>query len=228
MRRITVVPLFIFFLMIPLLSQTIIENPDKPLSKEAGRVVELEEVLKIEDSGDDFYFQAPYNLKIGPGESIFIQDTGQLLQFDQEGRFIRNFFKKGQGPGEVSSIRDYTFEGNDLIVHCPSPNKIVWFDSIGELIKEFRIEETISGLQFSLYREKMYYFYQFDFPRDRGEPEIKDIPHNLYVFSADKGELKMLEAFPVSYYVVWAKGGGGAVIPMNRLISAFRPEKNMS
>ena len=98
MRRITVVPLFIFFFIIPISSQTIIDNPEKPLSENAGRIVRLEEVLQIEDSGDAFYFQAPYNLKIGPGGSIFVQDTGQLLQFDREGRFIRNFYKKGQGP----------------------------------------------------------------------------------------------------------------------------------
>lgn len=216
---------FVFCLIFPLFSQTVIENPEKPISENAGRTVRLEEAQKIEEAGDAFYFQMPYNLKIGPGGSIFVQDSGQLLLFDRDGRFVRNFFKKGQGPGEVSSIRDYAFEGDDLIVHCPSPNKIVRLDAAGELIKEFRIEEPVSGLHFSLCRRGSYFFYQFEFPRDRGEPEIRDVPHNLYEFSADEGELKKLEDFPVPYYVVWAKGGGGAVIPMKRLISVPAGEK---
>jgi len=220
MRRITGATLCIFFFIIQLISQTIIENPEKPPAKNAGRAVRLEEVLRIEDAGDAFFFQMPYNLKVGPGGTILVQDTGQLLQFDQDGDFIRNFFKKGQGPGEVSSIRNYCFEGNELVVHCPSPNKIVWFDADGELVKEFRIEYPTAGLQFLSYSQGIYYFDQFEFPRDRGEPQIKDIPHTLYKQKEDDGDLVRLEEFPVSYYVVWAKGGGGAVIPMNRLICA--------
>ena len=44
------------------------------------------------------------------------------------------------------------------------------------------------------------------------------------MLSGDKGELSKLGVFPVSYYVVWGKGGGG-LIPMNRLISAPAGEK---
>ncbi len=86
----------ILLLFSPLYSQTVINNPEKPsVSRNAGRAVKLEEILRIRDVGDEYYFQAPYNVKISPEGSIFVQDSGQLLQFDQEGRFIRNFFKGG-------------------------------------------------------------------------------------------------------------------------------------
>ncbi len=92
-----------------LVTQEMIENPDKPLSKKAGRILKLKKVLRIGDVGDEFYFRFPRNLKVSPDGSIFIQDIDQLLQFDQNGKFVRNFFKKGQGPGEMGYVVNYCF-----------------------------------------------------------------------------------------------------------------------
>ena len=57
-----------------IITQEIIENSDKPLSKKAGRVVGLKEVLSIYDEGDTYYFKDPSNLKIAPDGSIFVSD----------------------------------------------------------------------------------------------------------------------------------------------------------
>jgi len=218
--------LAVFLLFSPLLSQTVINNPEKPAGNlNSGRNVKLEEVLRIKDVGDNFYFQAPYNVKINPVGAIFVQDAGQLLQFDREGHFIRNFFKGGQGPGEVSSIRNYTFSGESLIVHCPSPNKIVWFDPEGELIEEFKIEQDLLGMKLEGYKKGEYIFSQFDFPRDRDTSGLIEIPHNLYGLSNQGEKLEKWGAFPISYYVVWGKGGGGAINPLNTLITAQAGEK---
>ena len=180
MRRSAHFLLAVFFVFSPLLSQTQIDNPGKPKNRNVGRSVKLVETLQISDLGDEYYFQAPYNVKISPEGFIFVQDAGQLLQFDKEGQFVRNFFKKGQGPGEVSSIRNYVFSGENVIVHCPSPNKIVWFGPKGEFIDEFRIEQEISGMRLEGLRRGDYIFSQYDFPRDRGADGIVDIPNNLY------------------------------------------------
>ncbi|MCX6574896.1 MAG: hypothetical protein NTV82_00725, partial [Candidatus Aminicenantes bacterium] len=50
-------------------AQTIIQNPEKPLAKNAGRVVALKEVLRIVDEGDKYYFKYPSLLHIAPDES---------------------------------------------------------------------------------------------------------------------------------------------------------------
>ncbi|MCJ7617680.1 MAG: hypothetical protein MUO43_14205, partial [Desulfobacterales bacterium] len=42
-------------------AQDIIENPEKSLSKNTGRVLELKEVLRITDESGEFYFSRPYN-----------------------------------------------------------------------------------------------------------------------------------------------------------------------
>jgi hypothetical protein len=65
---------FIFIFSSIIFTQEVIENPEKPLIKKAGRVVELKEVLSIHDVGDDYYFKYPSNLKVAPDGSIFFLD----------------------------------------------------------------------------------------------------------------------------------------------------------
>ena len=76
-------------------------NPVTPLSKNAGRVLSLKEVMRIIDTGRNFYFKYLHSIKIAPNGSIFVKDDEELLQFDSKGKFNRNFSKKGQGPGEI-------------------------------------------------------------------------------------------------------------------------------
>jgi hypothetical protein len=40
------------------------------------------------------------HIKTAPDGSIFVLDEKQFLKFDKKGKFIKNLFKKGQGPGE--------------------------------------------------------------------------------------------------------------------------------
>ena len=75
----------------------VIKNPEKPLSEDAGRIVLLKEVMKISEVGNSYYFKYPCNLKVAPDGSLFVQDHDQLLRFDKTGKFLHNYFKKGQG-----------------------------------------------------------------------------------------------------------------------------------
>jgi len=63
-------------------SQEIIENPEKPLSKNAGRVVRMEKVHEITDESGEFFFKHPGNFRVAPNGDFFISDADQLLQFD--------------------------------------------------------------------------------------------------------------------------------------------------
>jgi hypothetical protein len=55
------------------LAAQVIENPAKPLAKNAGRVIAPQEVLAISDEGtSDFYFKWPSGLAIGPDGSLLL------------------------------------------------------------------------------------------------------------------------------------------------------------
>ncbi len=208
----------LFIIRVALISQGIIENPVKPLAKNAGRVVTLKEVLRIVDEGDKYYFRHPNLLHIAPDESIFVNDLDQLLQFDKNGRFIRNYFKKGQGPGELNWISDYVLTDKNIIIHSVSPNKIIWLDFNGKLNKEFAIRMYKGGLQFLHFHNNHYYFNSQSFPKIEGEPKIIDNPQDFLTLEEGKEEIKSLSSFPTQAYVALAKGGGGGLVPLVKLI----------
>lgn len=141
MKRLLILSICVFVLGIMGTAQEIIENPAEPLNKNAGRMVKLKVDLVINDTGDEYYFRTPKNIKVSPEGFIFIQDREQLLQFDEKGKYIKNFFKKGKGPGEVEYVSNFCLYNGNLIVHDRRLNKIIWFEMSGKLIKEFRIYE---------------------------------------------------------------------------------------
>jgi len=224
MKKIAFLCFFIFVFIAAALPQAIIENPEKPLSRNAGRVVEAREAVRISDVGDEYYFQFPYNLKIASDGSIFVQDKEQLLHFDQNGKFIRNFFKKGQGPGEMESIDDYWLKEKNVIIHAETPNKILWVNFNGEPIKEFRIYGKDVFLSFLTFCQNTYYFIQSEIPLIKGEPSIVDYPQDLISLSGDGGEMKNLISFPIKSFVAVVGGARGS-LSINRLIAIPYKEK---
>ncbi|MGZ5454997.1 MAG: hypothetical protein ACXWHJ_12265, partial [Candidatus Aminicenantales bacterium] len=48
------------------MAQTRVDNPGRALAKNAGRIVKVEEVLRIRDDGEDAVFKVPNGLVLGP------------------------------------------------------------------------------------------------------------------------------------------------------------------
>jgi len=225
MKRPTFILTFIFIFSSIIFAQEVIENPEKPISKNAGRVLKLEEELRITDESGEFYFKYLRNLKVAPDGSIFIVDVEQLLQFDSAGNFIQNFFKKGQGPGELSSISDYFFQDKNVIIHDRRLNKILWFDFKGKLINEFRIYEQSGLLRFQLFYNNTYYFFKSGFPDTEGKIDVMDSPQVLVAITQDKDEVKDLISFPIKIFAIGAQGAGAASLGISSLITTPYKDK---
>lgn len=203
-------------LLLPLIlhSQLVIENPEDPSNPEAGRTLEIQEVLRITDEGGQFFFQYPRDIKVGPDGSIFIYDQEQLLRFDEKGKFIHNYFKKGQGPGELNFIRNYGFKDNKIVVLNTNPYKLVWFDFDGDLLDDVKIQESSGSLHFQFLKDDTLYFFKSDFPRTEGKPAVVDMPQVL-ITQDEKGQNeKELVSFNTRGYAT-----GGAFAGISRLIS---------
>ncbi|MCJ7485829.1 MAG: TolB-like 6-bladed beta-propeller domain-containing protein [Candidatus Aminicenantes bacterium] len=106
-----------------LASGQLVENPAKPAAKNAGRILQLTEVWKITDDGGEFFFKYPNNLQIAEDGSIFVVDADEFLKFSPDGKFLRNIFKKGQGPGEIEDFFYYFVHGHDLFIWDPSSQR---------------------------------------------------------------------------------------------------------
>lgn len=123
-------------------SQEIIQNPKKSLSPNAGRILEVEEILRITDEDGEFFFKWPSNLQIADDGSIFLADEYQFLKFTSDGKYLKNIFKKGQGPGEIqSSFFHYHLLHDNIFIYDPMNRKIIFMDQEGKMIEEYRLTE---------------------------------------------------------------------------------------
>jgi hypothetical protein len=220
--RIRQIKLFIclFFLLaffIPVNAQTVIENPAAAANLKSGRIVELKEVMRITDEGGEYYFKLPRLIKVAPDGSIFVQDDNEFLQFDSNGKYIRNLFKKGQGPNEMESMGQYQLLPDHVIVHSNRPNKILWFDYNSRVVKEIVIHERTTDFQF--FHKDRYYFLRQEFPKTEKKEEIVDLNFELLSVSEDGKDIRTMMSFPTRYYIYSERGARG-FIPIEKALPA--------
>jgi hypothetical protein len=210
-------------------SGQLINNPAKPVgATNAGRVVALTEVVRITDEGGGFYFKRPELLHVRKDGSIFVADQSQLLQFAPDGKFVRNYFKKGQGPGELSYISDFMAVDDGLIVHNAFPSKIVRFDWDGNPVKEFGVRLLGGSFQFRCAYGADFYFMGSPriTPKDmKGMDAVLEQPQVVVSASEGVEGTKAFGAFPTQIYFKKAQGGGAGWIPLNKIISVPYQDK---
>jgi hypothetical protein len=188
----------IFSLLIPLFmsagleAQTIIENPKTPLSPNAGRVLQLKEVMRIRDESPKFFFREPYELQTSGDGSVFVKEINKLYKFDANGKFIKDIIKLGQGPGEITTeFEDFVLIDNEIIFLCATLNKILKTDMQGKLIQEMKLREK-PFFRLLAYWNNRYFLLDLpkrhEFVRKSG---IKEYSQNLFAVD-EKGEFTAL------------------------------------
>jgi hypothetical protein len=213
----------------------VIENPAKPRAANTGRVVTPQQVVSISDEGtSDFYFKSwLHNLRTSPDGSLILREENQILLFDKNGKFRHNFFKKGQGPGELTFFGICWPTDKNVIVQSSYPNKLIFFDYSGKFEHEVRIG-PVPGTkrpqsQLLLVHGEAYFFEAWDSPPFRGEdPQYVDIPRMILALDSATGELKTLTTFSTTAYVLAAPGGGGAYHGITSLIAVPFKEKYLA
>ncbi|MFC2167424.1 6-bladed beta-propeller [Acidobacteriota bacterium] len=135
--------LFLLIILIPgfMFPQELIENPKVPLAPNAGRVLNVQEELRIQDLGDQFFFSQPNNVQVASNSSLFISNVKELLKFTADGKFMASLLKEGQGPGEIQGSFDIFIKNNDIFIYNKSAIKFMKIDQNGSLINEYRLNE---------------------------------------------------------------------------------------
>ena len=207
-------------LSVSLFGQEIIENPKEPLSQKAGRVVELKEIMRITDEGqEDYYFQWTTEPKIAPNGSIFVKARDQFLQFDRKGKFIRNLFKKGQGPKEMLFMGDYSLQEDRFIVFCDTPSKIMWFDYNGKVTKELSLKESTRWLKYQAYYGDQYYFIETEPPLPEKKESIIEVKHTVSSMPANDQTRSSHMGLTTRWYIVLGEKGGRVRWEISSVIS---------
>jgi len=230
MRRAAFVIAFLTLVLASSLAvaQTIIENPAKPDNPRAGRVVTVKEEMRIEDTGKDFFIKYFFGFRVAPDGSIVINDGGeQALQFDANGRFLRNLMKKGQGPGELNSISDIWVQGDQILL-CGSPIKTIIFDHNGKIAREITIRGSAQGLfRFIDVTDGNIFFSRWGVPDVKGRSGWIDIPQEIVIVALNSGQARTLGSFLMPGYVYGNSGGFGVTVPQ-QFIAVPAGKKNIA
>lgn len=214
----------IIFCSIAAIGQNVVSNPSKPLNPNAGRVRSLTPIVTITDEGGAYYFKRPSLVQMGPDGSIYVADQEQLLRFDTQGRFVRNYFRKGQGPGELQNVSGFAVVDGTLVVHNMYPSKIVRFDLDGKLISDTPAAVTGGSLRMRGADGGNCFLIKMGMPdlgQIKGTEGILDQPNPVITIGADGSPAKTLGSFPTRTFVRKAAGGGGVMIPLGKIYTAL-------
>jgi hypothetical protein len=189
MKKIVFFLFFLLFLFLFVSSQEIIENPEKPLNSNAGRILKLEEVLRITDEGEEFFFKRPSLLQTADDGCIFLYDSEQFLKFSPDGGFVKNLFNKGQGPGEIQRFTRYILRNKDIFIYDSGNSKILHMNQEGKLMEEFRLTERYS-LLLGMFGDH-FVFTTWNFPdTEEITGNFIDIPTSILILSKQEEVIK--------------------------------------
>lgn len=197
----------------------------RPKNPAAGRIRTLTPVLTITDENEsDFYFRRPSQPQFGPVGSIYLLDQKQILRFDAQGRFVRNYFRPGQGPGELNYVQGYAFDGSALIVLGASPAKFVRYDPEGNDVTETSIPQDVGPVTLLGCEENQAIVLKNIYPRLGELKESEGTVENqnpILAIPLAGGREKQIGIFSTrTYYKVSSAGsvGGGAMAPYGKYL----------
>lgn len=121
----------------------VVKNPKEPLYP--GPVLTLERDLVINggaDTGSEAQLTDIASLDVGSDDSVFIlsRQESAVFVFDREGRFLRRFGRKGQGPGEIESPLSAQVQGREVVVP-QAVRRVSFFSTDGEFLRALATKE---------------------------------------------------------------------------------------
>lgn len=205
------------FLIVPLalfgVSQ-VRDNPRKPVHPDAGRVLGLVEVQRIKGEDQAYFFEGARDLEIDSAGNLYVCDSwssarkSRLLKFSPEGKFIKDLYRQGEGPGEILSIYDFGLSGSELYLYDMMKRKIVVMDTDGSFKAEFRKETSPFSDLLGVWRDWLV-FLRADHPLERKTSRLYDVRNVIILVSKDGKTEKELCAFTNQrFYISLAQGGG--------------------
>lgn len=206
-----------FSVIVGAAAQDLIKNQRKPASKNPGRVLKMKKVWQISDVDGSFYFKYPYGLAITSDGSIFINDQEELLKFSADGRFLGNFYKKGQGPGEIADRFTFRLHKDRLFVYDYMANKIIQMDLEGKLISQVKLEKGPYNGFYGLSDQRLVFVKMIYPPREERKGGLQDVGCFILLISLDGREEKEVYEFKMKTFM--STEAAGSWDPWGALLS---------
>lgn len=199
--------MLLIFLIVPFLvsilrGQVIVNNPEKPKNRSAGRTVQLEEVRRIQDDGKNFVIRNPQRISEFEDGSIIFFDFPYVKKVDREGKFLFKIPGQGQGPRESQYPNSYFIEGDRIRIYSWVPPKVLEYDLSGKFIKEFKTPfhgpfdfmDMVEGRLYGIRDE-------IRFSEAIRQEGIIQTPYRLYEISSDFKKLRKVHDIMMEHYI---------------------------
>lgn len=164
----TIACFVLFFITLP--TNGMIKNVDKPLKGEWD--FKLQKIWEINSAGDDVLV-SPKPFVISDEGTLFMCDRRSKTHyiFDKDGKFVKSFAAKGEGPGEVKDMRtEKLYIVNDKLL-ISDRGKIHYFKKDGTFIKSANYLALKRRPRFFLNEDEFIYapLYRLSMPDGKGQ-----------------------------------------------------------
>jgi len=217
MKKYISIPCAVFIFISSFFAQEAMKNPGTPSSENAGRTLKLKEILRIKEEGERFYFKQPSSLQVDDEGCIYVADESQFLKFSPDGKFLKNMYKKGQGPGEIQWSFSYGLEHDKICVHDSVSRKIILMDKAGELLEEIQLREK-GTLRFIGVSEGRVIFSRFSMPERKDMKGIVDMKNQLIAIDIDDKSEMEIGIITTKWW--FTERSGAAADPFTVIVSA--------
>lgn len=200
----------------------IIENPAKPAAKNAGRVLGLSEVWRITDKGGEFYFQSPRRLQIASDGTIFVADEKEFLKFSADGKFLKNIYRGGQGPGEVSGTFFHSIQGPWLFIQDLNSWRFWRADFDGVFQEQIDLKKRDPGYLIGVVPDGFLFQRVIWPPRSEWTGRLVDVPYVVDFHPKDGSEIREVARFHTNAFL-----SGGSATSWDSRINVISPDRKL-
>ena len=139
-------------------------------------------------------FDQPTDVVVAPNGDLFVTDShrngknNRVIKFTKEGKYLKEWGKKGPGRGEMSEPHTIAMDSRGrLFVGDRENNRIVIFDQDGKYLDEWRQFGRPSGI--SITRDDTIYVADSESGPDTGAHELTGIKKGIRIGSARDGKV---------------------------------------
>jgi len=147
----------------------------------------------VSGSGPDLFDQ-PTDVAVAPNGDIFVSDShrngknNRIVKFSKDGKYIKEWGRKGSGPGEISEPHTIAFDSRGrLFVGDRENNRIQIFDQDGKLLDQWRQFGRPSGIFIA--KDDTIYVTDSESGPDSGAHELTGIKKGIRIGSAKDGSV---------------------------------------
>ena len=158
-----------------------------------GRVLMTLGKAGVSGSGPDLFDQ-PTDVVINASGEIFVSDShrngknNRIVKFTKDGKFIKEWGRKGTGPGQISEPHTIALDSRGrLFVGDRENNRIQIFDQEGKLLDEWRQFGRPSGIYIT--KDDTIYVADSESGPDTGAHELPGTKKGIRIGSARDGSV---------------------------------------